>query len=490
MSAKLVAIGDSLTQGFQHGSISKTQISYPALIARCLGETVNVTFKVPDFSGADGLPVNIESILRRLDEKLAKSKIGETNLGVVLAVLNTVPQFLNEVEAYWQKELGENSSQTGPLHHNLAVWGFQLGDCDTLTEGVCQRTIPPDRPDLDPLPSFSMYRTARRTLNPSLSTEYKELNQLSAAKKIAEQEGGIDNLIFWLGGNNCLGTVGQLKIHWSEDADLYRLSHERKCNLWVPSHFQKLLDRVANKITDIGATNVFVGTVPHVTIPPISRGAPADSFKDGYFDYYTHFWIRDENFDPEKHPKLTREQARLIDTVIDEYNDAITKEANKRGWYVIDLCKVLDQLAYRRQQGHTSYYFPDGLVQALKNNFSTKERVLPNGEVLLDVRYLHVDPNATDLTKKYEGGLFGLDGIHPTTIGYGIVAYEVLEMIRKVAPEQIVNPLNWDEIIAADTLVTQTPNSLLSLRNFSHFLYGQTPLPDLIRMIAAPFMNS
>ncbi|MGK7877493.1 MAG: hypothetical protein AB4426_30585 [Xenococcaceae cyanobacterium] len=39
MSVKLVAIGDSLTQGFQSGSISKTDLSYPAMIARCLNDT-------------------------------------------------------------------------------------------------------------------------------------------------------------------------------------------------------------------------------------------------------------------------------------------------------------------------------------------------------------------------------------------------------------------------------------------------------------------
>ena len=40
MSIKLVAIGDSLTQGFQSGPILNTEWSYPAMIARSLGLSV------------------------------------------------------------------------------------------------------------------------------------------------------------------------------------------------------------------------------------------------------------------------------------------------------------------------------------------------------------------------------------------------------------------------------------------------------------------
>lgn len=71
---KLVAIGDSLTQGVQNGAIYNTHLSYPALIAEAMGLTVRKLgpedssdcpneFRVPEFPES-GLPLNIEQLLR------------------------------------------------------------------------------------------------------------------------------------------------------------------------------------------------------------------------------------------------------------------------------------------------------------------------------------------------------------------------------------------------------------------------------------------
>ena len=56
---KLVAIGDSLTQGVQSGAIFNTQLSFPALIADAMGLNVSNEFRGPRFPGS-GLPFNIE----------------------------------------------------------------------------------------------------------------------------------------------------------------------------------------------------------------------------------------------------------------------------------------------------------------------------------------------------------------------------------------------------------------------------------------------
>ena len=73
---KLVAIGDSLTQGVQSGAISKTELSYPALIAEAMGLNVwkpcvdndpgKDDFQIPYFPGS-GLPLNIEVLLRSME---------------------------------------------------------------------------------------------------------------------------------------------------------------------------------------------------------------------------------------------------------------------------------------------------------------------------------------------------------------------------------------------------------------------------------------
>lgn len=486
MVAKVVAIGDSLTQGFLSGSISKSHLSYPALIAECLGDK---DFKTPNFAGAGGLPLNIEALLHRLAKRYG-SRLDW--LEAVPAAL-TVRSFMDNAEDYWERGDGSQRSSSGPLHHNLAVWGFQFGDSDTLSEAVCRSHIAPPRDQpLQQIPESSQYRTARRTLNPSFSPQYQSLTQIGVAQQIAQTE-GIDNLIYWMGGNHCLGTVARLNIKESTETELDKLAHERQANLWRPQDFKRILQRVADKIDRIGAKNVFIANVPHVTIPPISRGvtpgaAPGKGQDtNGYFEYYTHFWIWDSHFNPDRHPHLTKADIRKIDAVVDNYNQLLHNEAQKRGWHLVDIATVLDRLAFRRQQGKATYPFPPDLVAALKANPKTKDRVLADGTVLLDTRYPRIDQHKNDPRSQYKGGLFSLDGIHPSTIGYGLVAHEFLKVMQQVWSAQgesmNLKPLDWPQIVAADSLAMESPPNLANLRDTLGFLCGQTPLPQLIELI-------
>jgi hypothetical protein len=481
MPAKLVAIGDSLTQGFQSGSISRTSLSFPAMIARCLDDT---SFNFADFQGEEGLPFNIEALLNVLAKRYGKS----INWAEFIPALLTVQSYMDRVEDYWERGDGINSTSTGPLHRNLAVWGFQLGDAYMLSEQLCQTHIPqPSDNPLKQIPEFAMYRTARRTLNPSFDPQYALLTQIDAAKEIGAKAGGIENLIFWLGSNNCLPTVGRLKIEESNDRELTCLAHERKATLWKPEHFQKILDITTQKLAEIPAQNVFIANVPHVTIPPISRGvspgaAPGqEQDSEGYYLYYTNFWIWDKDFSPARHPYLTRSQVRHIDEVIDQYNQMIVSKANAHGWHLIDMCSLLDQFAFRRRQGKIAYQFPLGLIAALQANPITKDRVV-NGQPLLDTRYLRIDSHETDPTKKYRGGLFSLDGVHPTTVAYGIIAHEFLNVMKSKGVN-VPNSLNWQEIIEQDTLLINPPINLENLQNILGFLSSQTPLPELMQLM-------
>ena len=64
---RLVVIGDSLSQGFQSGAIFNTDLSYPAIIAHQLGRLDQ--FRFPHYGGPGGLPLNIELLLRTLEER-------------------------------------------------------------------------------------------------------------------------------------------------------------------------------------------------------------------------------------------------------------------------------------------------------------------------------------------------------------------------------------------------------------------------------------
>jgi hypothetical protein len=77
---RLVTLGDSLTQGFMSGAIFATDLSYPMMIAQALGLDAS-QFRVPSFNAHGGMPVNIEMLLRRLEQQYGTSLEGLEYLG-------------------------------------------------------------------------------------------------------------------------------------------------------------------------------------------------------------------------------------------------------------------------------------------------------------------------------------------------------------------------------------------------------------------------
>jgi len=66
------------------------------------------------------------------------------------------------------------------------------------------------------------------------------------------------------------------------------------------------------------------------------------------------------------------------------------------------------------------------------------------------------------------GGLIGLDGVHPTTIGYGLVAEFFLEAMRDAGvagadPQKVP----WQSVIASDWLIQHPPKLWSTLSRYS-----------------------
>ena len=162
-----------------------------------------------------------------------------------------------------------------------------------------------------------------------------------------------------LGSNNALGAVVTLEPAWTPEgyADLSpeeRLAARVGCNLWRPSAFAADWALLEAKLRAVAAQHIIIATVPSVTIAPIARG----TFKkvrpqSRYFPYYTRPWITDEDFDTERDPHITGDEARAIDSAIDAYNETIigsVAAARRDGldWYLFDMGSILDRLATRR----------------------------------------------------------------------------------------------------------------------------------------------
>jgi hypothetical protein len=142
-----------------------------------------------------------------------------------------------------------------------------------------------------------------------------------------------------------------------------------------------------------------------------------------YFPYYTRPWIEDMQFNPAVDPYLTGNQARAIDSAIDMYNEAITavvKVARQNGldWLLLDTAGLLDRLAARR-------YILD---PAARPPWWTPYRLPPQIEALTptpDSRFLACSPEG-----RTAGGIFSLDGVHPTTITYAMLAQEFINVMQ------------------------------------------------------------
>jgi hypothetical protein len=454
---RLVTIGDSLTHGFQSGAIFNTALSYPTIIARELG--CFDTFRYPTYEGFGGLPLNVEYLLRELEQSYG-DRISWWELA---AAAFQVRQIMARVEDWWERGRGSMTPVVTGVNHNLGIYGWDLRDVLDRTAAKCIADIKaPSDAVFKQIVENANERAALRVLptDPALG---QDLTPLDAAKLLGEQ-GGIETLIVMIGANNALQVVTKLKVVWSE-GDITDPKIKAGFTVWRPSDFASELALVAERVKAIGARHVIWATVPHVTIAPIARGVARKVRADSrYFPYYTRPWISDDEFDERQDPNITEREARDVDTAIDLYNDAIVETVRKartenRDWYVIELAGLLDRLAQRR--------FLDS-PEARPDWWTPYE--LPPQLAALDPppnsRFFKVAKG-----RRVDGGLFSLDGVHPTTIAYGVMARELIRVMELAGVQFRFNngdprspPVepDWRYLIARDTLIGDPPGSLTS----------------------------
>ena len=140
---RLVAIGDSLTQGFQSGAIFNTRHSYPMIIAEELGWAKQMRYPTYDGTG-EGLPLNLENLARQLERKYGNSIDWWELMPALLFLRDT----LDANEDYWERGQGLQLPTQKDINHNLAVYGWDL--CNTLLRNadICKKEID-DHPPKD-----------------------------------------------------------------------------------------------------------------------------------------------------------------------------------------------------------------------------------------------------------------------------------------------------------------------------------------------------
>ena len=485
---RLVAIGDSLTQGFKSGSILETNLSYPAILAWEMGLGED-EFRYPAFAGHGGLPLNIEYVLRRLDREFGED-VDWYELPLAAFHLR---RWMDEIEDYWERGPGAAPLKYSGPYHNLAVWGFEIQDAYQLTAAMCQAMTEKSTDDwLRQVPEYSMFRTALRVLNPSGSQAeaHRNATQISRARQLA-LDGGIENLVVFLGANNVLGTVTSLQCRESAEKDAATPNPaNRRANFYRLEDYDVVLSRLVEEVEKLGqdggrVERVFWGTVPPVTIPPVTRGVGGrmdgdqglpSPYGDGddprwfrrYFRYYTRPWIPEKRFDPREDPHLPGVRMMEIDHRIARYNELLQEKVRLHNdrrraaghapdWLLVDLHQVLERLAYRRYREDLSVPPPPG--------WSPYELPEALEALELDTRFLMGRQG-----KRIRGGFFSLDGIHPTTAGYGLVAQEFINVMQAAGvpfywgdgktPRQPPVRVDFGRLVRLDSLMGRLPATL------------------------------
>jgi hypothetical protein len=470
---RLVTVGDSLTHGFMSLAVFKTGLSWPATVAYELGLGAD-EFRFPVYeqpSGPGGIPLDLERFARAFESRFGPS----LEFGEIIRAGLWAHGYLKGIEDYWDTGPGSVMPSDGPAFHNLAVYGWDVLDPQLLTAPIVEAhlAVPAKASRFLPIVAHNQDRAALPILRRAhaaagvgTAPDVADFGTvLDAAARMGSSGEGIETLVVVLGSNNALGSVVKLAPAWTPQGyeDLppaQRLEVKKDYNVWRPAAFKADWEDLVRRLRGIGAQHVVVATVPSVTIAPIAHGTPAKIRADSrYFEYYTRPWIADDDFEPNRDPNITADEARAIDSAIDAYNETIIASvaaARRDGldWYVLELGGVLDRLATRRYvqspQAQPPWWTPYPLPPALAGL-----------DPVPDTSFFRSGPEG-----RTSGGLFSLDGVHPTTTSYGIIAQEVIRVMELAgvvfvdgAGQTRQGPIVVDfaRLLSADTLLGNPP---------------------------------
>ncbi len=425
----LVAVGDSLTQGFQHYAVHDTSLSWPALLADLLG----TPFARPVDRGPGGYPLNLEFLARRVLER------------PLLPGLVAGLRYLLQVQRAYEVDPGPPG---GPRMEDLAVWGWDLRDHLARTADTERARIsrPQPRRLRDRLlVDAANARSAVDVLDGWRARDGSAVTTLRAARELGRD--GVGTLCVWIGSNNALRSVVTLEVLPSGER-FREVGAKDEYTVWTVPHFRAELAEVVQAVRAVEADRVLWATVPHVTIPPVVNGLGGPLAEcPRYFRWYARPWRTEATFDPTRDEHLTGHDVWAVDLAIDGYNRAVldaVEQARRDGrdWRVVDCAALLDRIAVRRNDelgARPPEFPPYPLPPALQG---------------LDTRF----PRTDDEGRLLSGGLIGLDGIHPTSCGYGLVAQEFASVMAAAGVEFGNGPqIDFAALRRRDTFVADPP---------------------------------
>ncbi|MDP7547484.1 MAG: hypothetical protein QGF20_09340 [Alphaproteobacteria bacterium] len=409
MHPEMMAIGDSLYQGVRSLTIKNgtNQLSAPALAAEALG--IRHKFSCPDPKRP--ILVNMEAWLR------------------MLPGIDAIKQDMAGNVDYWFARPASPSGRL--LFENVAVASSTIADLYTATwqtsddylRGLANGTrgkIKQLKFDGLDLAEIVIALNARFTLNPSGKAAFKKLSQvdLAAARKPKR-------LLVNIGANNGLWDMAFAAKPGARmvfKADLRRLAAR--------------LHALPGEVEHIYFNNLGLpSTVPNLMpLPDLVEWEEGN--KPGRGNYYRKY----ENRFGLAYGSLTGAQLRKLDervALANQESQAILKSVfgTDRRLHFVDLAKSTRKYDAKHQRRTANN------VIKLKND-KTITNVMLNAGLFGGFR---------------RGGTQGLDGMHPTVVGYAIMAQQVLDAIKRAEPGTNPARIDLDDAFSRDKLLNDVP---------------------------------
>lgn len=423
MNPELMSIGDSIFNGVRSLSIDENlaNTSPPAFLARGLG----LPMVQPDYPR----PVLFD-LEREVRDGIDLSRIRSR-------IIDNGEKWLSTSGAWSDHRFFDNIAVAGYAYDDLhrATAGAARNRIDILLDKVMQS------PGLDFASIVNLY-TAINTafvLNPS---GHPGLNDLTPLEQVASRQP--KRLLINIGNNEGLFLIGVTASYSRQFIDQLRR---------IPDHATKLASVLKDHCPNVDrfyfnllirprvVANLAPRTDSELTNPP--RGG-------GYFERYV------ARLGPALN-RMSADQMRDFDREIAQVNDATRKAiakvfgADKGRFVFVDLYKLLNQFDAKHL----------GKAGKVEVDLHGKQKRLSNYPFSALVTFRH-------------GGIFGLDNMHPSNVGYAILANFMGEAIAKAEAGTSFDKIDLQDATDGDTLLQDPPGSwdvltgLLSL--LTHFV--------------------
>ena len=405
----MMAIGDSLFNGVRSLTINQqlAQWSAPAQVARALG----ISFSSPDYPR--NVVINFEQWLREFPNLLGVAADVESNIH------------------FWDS----NPKSSMTAFDNIAIASASYADMWARTANVAEQEIAALHGSLGAnftkiggnINALYFAFNTRFLLNPQGDPATANLSPLGIVNQRRPQR-----LLVSIGANNGLwnmgfaaeastGTIGGPTGPFNEAdiADLVTLVGHLKS---LPADVQ----------------HIYVNTLPLPSMVadmmPVPDVSATDAHKPGPGQYYPDY----ENRFGFNYATLTSAQMALNDATVRAVNARLLAEAAPDPRiHIVPVDQVFTAYDFKTNPAAQTVNTADGKV--LSN-------LMLEGPALLFPHF-------------WRGGLMGLDGMHPTIVGYTLMAQTILASIKQYENIDAEAPPNIEQAYQADSLLQRVPIS-------------------------------